>query len=194
MGLRRRLHQCAYQAVSVERLCSDAALKRMIDAELMLLGLDKSIAGLFLTAELEVESRHLSPNLQLIRLLSHFRRLGKRVIAVSDTYFSVDNLHYLMKKVVGESPVDTIYSSSDLGRTKHFGNIFSEIAKLENVDLDRIVHCGDDVRADLAMPRSAGCLAVLLPRPFWIRAMRRVSALHWVLKSLSKGGLNGASA
>jgi len=185
LGLRRRIHQVAYQAVSVEGLNGDAALARMIETQLALLGLDRSAASLFLAAELEVETRRLKPNLPLVRLLSALRESGKRVIAISDTYFSKENLELLVGRTVGNSPIERIYASCDLGLTKHSGLVFSEVAKLEKVTLPRLLHCGDDAHADLAMPRAAGCQAVLLPRPAWVLFLRHLSALRSLCESLA---------
>lgn len=185
LGLRRRIHQVAYQAVSVEALNGDAALARMIETQLALLDLDRSAASVFLAAELEVETRHLTPNLPLVRLLFALRKSGKRVIAISDTYFSKENLELLVGRIVGESPIERIYASCDLGLTKHSGLVFSEVARLEKVTLDRFLHCGDDAHADLAMARAAGCQAVLLPRPAWVRFLRRLSALRSLCGSLA---------
>jgi HAD superfamily hydrolase (TIGR01549 family) len=174
--VRRRVHDSAYRAVALERPDGDATLSRMAEIQALLLGLDKSTISLFIAAELEIERLRLTANKFLCPFLKDLRRQGKRVIAISDTYLSVQNLEDLIRDLVHDSPVQKIYSSSDLGLTKHSGRVFERVATLENVPLGRIVHCGDNEHSDVRMARAAGCQAILLPRPAWMRLSRKLFA------------------
>ncbi len=182
LKLRCLAHDLAYRAVMIERPAGDATLARMIELQLLALGLDRSFAGVFQDAELAVEKGRLHPNKPLLRLLRSFRAAGKRVIAVSDMYFSRGDLDVLLNAVLNEHPVERIYVSSDIGLTKAGGQLMPRIARLEGVSLDRILHCGDHPHADVAMSRAAGCQAVLLGRPAWVHVMRRLSALLFLFR------------
>ncbi len=178
LKLRCMVHDLAYRAVKMERPAGDATLACMIDIQLSLLGLDKSFAGLFLQTELAVEEGRLFPNNPLLRLLRSFRAAGKRIIVVSDMYFSRADLDFLLSTLLRDHPVEWIYVSSDIGLTKDSGQLLLRIAQLERVSPDRILHCGDNPHADMAMARAAGCQAVLLRRPTWVHWVRRLSAMQ----------------
>lgn len=164
VSLRWALHASAYQAVAIERPAGDASLISICRTMTAALGLDEEAAQLLRRTEVEVDGEHLRANRPLIK---HFDRLhddSVRLIVVSDTYYSEEDLRLLLSGVVGEHPFTTIYSSSDIGLTKHSGRIFAEVARRERVVGDRIVHVGDSRVADVEMPRSAGWSAVHLPR------------------------------
>ncbi len=181
LKLRCLVHDLAYRAVMMERPAGDATLAHMIDIQLAMLGLDQSLAGVFVEAELAVEAARLVPNNKLLGLLRSFRAAGKRLVVVSDMYFSRENLDALLRTLLHDHPIDRIYVSADIGLTKHSGRLLSRIAELEHVAPNRILHCGDHPHADVAMSRAAGCQAVLLRRPTWVHALRRLSALQFLL-------------
>lgn len=181
LKLRCLVHDLAYLAVMMERPAGDATLAGMIHIQLAMLGLDQSLAGLFVEAELAVEVGRLVPNTPLLGLLRSFRAAGKRLVVVSDMYFSRENLEFLLRTLLPDHPIDRIYVSSDIGLTKHSGRLLSRIAELEGVAPNRILHCGDHPHADVAMSRAAGCQAVLLRRPTWVHVLRRLSALQFLL-------------
>lgn len=176
LDLRRRVHDLAYRAVALERPDGDATLTRMSELQALLLGLDRSTVPLFIAAELEIERRRLSSNRLLCQYLTKLREQGKRVIAISDTFLSMRNVADLIRDLVPRSPIQKIYTSGDLGMTKQSGRAFYQVASLEGVPLGKIVHCGDHPHSDVAMARAAGCQAVLLRRPAWVRMSRKISA------------------
>jgi HAD superfamily hydrolase (TIGR01549 family) len=173
---RHLVHKLVYRAVGLERPDGDATLVRMAEIQASLAGLEASLVPLFIEAELETECQHLAANKCLREFLSNLRQLGKRVIAISDTYMSAQNIRFLIQNLIEESPIEQVYTSSDLNLTKHSGQIFERVAHLENASCDRIVHCGDNVHSDVAMARAAGCHAIFLPRSTWVKASRKVSA------------------
>jgi FMN phosphatase YigB (HAD superfamily) len=180
-ALRRRTHALAYEAVSLERPDGDATLARMSEIQASLLGLDPSIMELFIAAELDIESRHLTPNHKLIRLVEELRRDGKRVIAVSDMYLSAVEIGQLMTRVTGGIPVQRIYTSCEFGVTKRSSRLFAAVAAAEAVPPERLLHYGDDECADWTMARAARCQAFLFRRPNWMLAARKLAALRFAL-------------
>ncbi len=131
LDVRRRVQGLAYRAVALERPDGDTTLTRICELQALLLGLDKSTVSLFVAAELEVERRRLSRNGPLCAYLASLRKRGKRVIAISDTFLSRQNIEDLIRDLVPGSPIQTIYTSSDLGLTKQSGRIFQHVASLE---------------------------------------------------------------
>jgi FMN phosphatase YigB (HAD superfamily) len=168
---RSLLHDCGYRALAVEGRGGELRLQDIAEnlARLGAIGSPEA----FVAAEREADAARLTPNRPLLAFLNAAARRGKRVVATSDTWYSAADLAILLDKVVGDHPFAAIYASCDLGATKHAGDIFSLVAGKEAIDPMRILHVGDDERADVTKARSAGWTAVHLPRPASVRLARQ---------------------
>jgi predicted HAD superfamily hydrolase len=163
-ALRWSFQESAYRAVAIERPEGEASLSAICSAIAAAAGLDHGAARILHRAEVDVDITHLRPNRPLLTQFDRAARSGMRMIAVSDTYYSADDLCRMLDSVVGAHPIATVYSSADLGLTKHVGRIFAEVARREGVAADRIVHVGDVDRIDVQMAQAASWVAVHLPR------------------------------
>lgn len=172
--MRWNVQQSGYGAVAVERPEGEATLAAMVATLGTTLGLDADGVEVLRTAELEADAGHLRPNLPLLRYYAKLRSAGIRVIALSDIYYSVADVEWLLRRVVGSVPFDEVYVSSELGSAKHIGNAFEEVIRREGVDSSRVVHVGDSASSDVVMARRAGLRAVHVPRSFGHRARRRI--------------------
>jgi FMN phosphatase YigB (HAD superfamily) len=109
-----------------------------------------------LAVELEVEGDLLVPDLDVLALLLAARSAGKRVAAVSDTYFTEDHLRGLLAQpMTAELELDRLFVSCAhrLGKS---GGLF-EIALTElGVAPEQVVHLGDNEEADVRYPRELG--------------------------------------
>jgi predicted HAD superfamily hydrolase len=146
-----------------------------------MLGLPDDCQPLLRQAELMVECKRLRANRHLLAVLRRFAAAGKRVVATSDTYYSGGDLEWLLGRIVGPSSIVRLYSSSDVGLTKHAGGLFAEMAARERVATTRILHCGDDLHADVRMARAAGCQIIHLPRPTAVRLVRKANAVQYAV-------------
>lgn len=162
--LRWDLQVAAYRAVRFERPAGEAALSCICSTMAESLGIGADGAQLLRRSEVDVDIAHLRPNRPLVRFLDHLASTGVRVIAVSDTYYSADDLERILDRVVGPHPIAAIYSSADLGLTKHAGSIFQEVAGRENTPASRFLHVGDAVVPDVDQARAASWQVVHLPR------------------------------
>ena len=63
--------------------------------------------------------------------------------------------------------IAAVYSSADLGLTKHRGGVFAAVA-------ERILHIGDNYQVDVRMAQHAGWHAVHLPRHRWGQVKKTV--------------------
>ncbi|MFC0681415.1 HAD family hydrolase [Lysobacter korlensis] len=162
--LRWSVHSSAYRAVAVERPEGDASLAAIWATIATSLGLEDAAVQTLRDIEVDTDIDHLTANRPLLSVLERAAASGKRVVAVSDTYYSAGDLHRILGKVVGRSPLHAVYSSSDLGSTKHAGGMFARVAELEQTPTSSMLHLGDSWHADVAMARAAGCTAVHLPR------------------------------
>jgi FMN phosphatase YigB (HAD superfamily) len=162
--LRWSLQPTAYRAVAIERPDAEASLAAICRTTAIALGLGERAAPFLQRAEVDVDIEHLRPNRPLLDLLERASRSGTRVIAVSDTYLDRADLHRILDSVVGHHPIAAVYSSTDLGLTKHRGGAFAAVAEREDVSAERILHIGDNYQVDVRMAQHAGWHAVHLPR------------------------------
>ena len=175
--LRWSLQRSAYRAVAIERPDGEASLSAICAVMAQAFGLDGQAAQLLRQSEVDVEMEHLRPNRSLLQLLDRVARSGLRVVAVSDTYLGQDDLWRILDAVAGRTCIAKVYSSSDLGMTKHAGGVFAAVAERENVAAERILHVGDSHQADVAMARSARWNAVHLPRGSWGRSRKTIGKM-----------------
>lgn len=158
------VQRAAYRAVAVERPTGDASLRAMCAAVAATAGLGSTAHHVLARCEVDVDIARLRANRCLVALLAHAATRGARIIVVSDTYYSADDLERILTEVIGSHPVSGIYSSADLGATKHSGSIFARVAAAEGVDPAEILHLGDHPVADGRMAAAAGWRVVAVPR------------------------------
>lgn len=184
--LRWSMQTSAYQAVALERPAGDASLDRVCAVMTDVLGLPPSQAETLRRAEVDTDIRHLRPNRRLLDVLRQIRTAGRRVVAVSDTYYSGTDLHRMLEEVLGLDPFDAVYSSADLGATKHSGSIFEVVATAEHVPPESVVHIGDDRTADLTRARAAAWTPLHVERDRRHHAARRLRRLRIVPLALRR--------
>lgn len=175
--LRWDAHDAAYRAVALVEPTGDAVFSRIAVLMARTLGLDSAAADVIHDAEIEVDIEHLRVNRPLFNALQAARARGTRVVAVSDTYYSSSDLRAMFAAVLPADLYDEVYTSADLGRTKHAGGIFSIVAEQERVEPREVLHIGDHPVADVRNAASAGWRTVHLPRSYAFRAQRLVGAV-----------------
>lgn len=119
-------------------------------------------------AELTQESLSLFPMSYVTNLMHLFANRGKRIIVVSDTYFSSAQLKRFFYKYFQEIEV-SFFTSSEYGTGK-YSDLFPRILKRLKIKANEIVHVGDNFNSDVKIPASLGISAHLLPngsRLFW---------------------------
>lgn len=119
----------------------------------------EALADELIQYELKAHFRLTRVNPLMIELIDTASRLGKRVIAVSDTYLRVEDLAALLR-MHGISNVDHIYASCDLGLTKFHGNLFRHVLRREGIAPRRLLHIGDNRLADIWSARVLGIRAL----------------------------------
>lgn len=184
--LRWTAHDSAYRAVRIEGAGGEATLTAMTRSVATAAGLDARETAQMRAAELEADAAHLRPHDGLLAEIDAARVRGLRVVAVSDTWYSAGDVRTILATVLGRVPVDEVYTSADLGATKHAGGIFAEVVRREGVPGSAIVHVGDDPRADVAQARAAGWTAVHVPRVRVPRATRLPGRLRSVRAVLER--------
>lgn len=96
-------------------------------------------------------------------LLYQFAKaIGKKVIAISDMYFSKTFLRELLKKSGYE--IDDVYVSCDKGLSKSSGKLYTFVAKDLGVSRNSFLHIGDNYDSDVENARKRGFDACFLPK------------------------------
>jgi HAD superfamily hydrolase (TIGR01549 family) len=177
VSMRWTMQASAYRAVAIERPTGEATLSTITRIMATAFGLGPEAAEVLRNTEVQVDCRHLRPNLRLLKEFARVLESGVPVVAVSDTYYSEADLRQILATVVGDHPFRAIYSSADLGATKHAGSIFNRIAELEGVEAERVVHVGDSSTSDVRRASAAGWTPVHLPRTGRYKVVRRLGQL-----------------
>ncbi|MGO9391962.1 HAD family hydrolase [Rhodoblastus sp.] len=179
--LRSRLdvQSAAYRALDAANPNGDVKLSDIHRLQADLLGLPVEAIPIFLDADMAAERRFVRPNAALADILPLARKAGKRVIAVSDTYYPEAVLRRLLAEILGQTPFDAVYASSDWNATKKSGELFARVLRAENVAPGAVLHWGDDRRADELMAASKGVCANWAPRPSHVRFRRKFDAAVW---------------
>ena len=109
-----------------------------------------------LQEELSLEEESSRPILNLKEQIALCRQNGSRIIFISDMYLPSDFIFRILKKHEIAQDSDSIYVSGDIGLTKHSGNLFKYVLKMEGLRPDQLEHWGDNYYSDITIPRKLG--------------------------------------
>lgn len=99
--------------------------------------------------ELQVEKDSFLLNSEIYEIYNYALSKNKKVIAISDMYFTKREIKEFLKHC-GYEKFDEIYVSSDVGKTKYNnGEIFQYVIEKENVAPFKILHIGDNEISDV---------------------------------------------
>jgi FMN phosphatase YigB (HAD superfamily) len=108
--------------------------------------------------ELDAEARHCFGFAPVKALIRRAKERGLKVIIVSDTYLSADQLRTLIGRAAGEETaarIDRIFVSCEHGRAKGAG-LFRDVLHAIGNDPSAILHVGDNRAADHDAPAELG--------------------------------------
>lgn len=126
-------------------------------AEIGGIDLEKSIS--LVSEEFQWDLRLLQPRSPIVEVYNFARESGKRVILVSDTFYSEECIARMLEKC-GISQPDKLYISSELGARKDRGDLW-QMVKAEEADW-KLLHIGDNAVSDVQRPSDAGLQGVLV--------------------------------
>jgi predicted HAD superfamily hydrolase len=121
--------------------------------------------------ELKVEMDLLIPSPDMVALTQRLNSAGRRWIIVSDMYLPT---HFLGSVLIENGIIGwaDMFISGDVGWMKSTGHIWSKIIG-KRYALNRLVHIGDNLNADVRVPVSHGVRTIHYPR---FESNRRVGA------------------
>jgi FMN phosphatase YigB (HAD superfamily) len=191
---RLQAQRLAFRGLSLRGIAGEARLVDIIGRQLTVLGLPPFLAAERLRIELQVEKGSLVANKRLGNILRAHRRAGTRIVAISDTTLPTEGVIELIQYFHGPELVDHVYSSADHGLTKRDGGLFLAAAQRENVPLDRIVHIGDDLLADVQTPAAKGITVYHAPRHAYRRYLRATNGVLTEVGRITRGRARAAKA
>lgn len=136
--------------------------------------------------EFEADVRCCVPQKSLREALERWHRLGRRVVAVSDTRYTKGELIEWFRRcgIVG---IANVYSSADCGVSKFSGKMYAYVSRSEGVTPRGIVHIGDSIAADLLSAAGRGTAVRWSRRPAPLPAVPAAPALGPISSSLEFG-------
>ncbi len=132
--------------------------------------------------ELEIENKVLRPIYSAKNAISKIHGNDKRIIYISDTYLPALFIRYQLQKYGFWQEGDTLYVSSESGRTKNSGGLYDYIAEKERISLIKWRHYGNNLISDYRIPHQKGIRAALLKNDEYSRY-----ELSWISSSVFEG-------
>ncbi|CEF57441.1 HAD superfamily hydrolase-like protein (plasmid) [Acetobacter ghanensis] len=146
--------------------CREGSIKDVVTNIALTIGGGSELASRMLECELDYEATHcLFSNAPLIEAMCRFKRLGGKVLLVSDMYLHQEHIRVLLSKVAPNSlpHIDNIYSSADTVISKRSGLLFPRLAQMGAFPPCATLHIGDSFSSDIQKAREAGMNALYLP-------------------------------
>ncbi len=165
----------AYRHATKVNDCREADYKAILRSVMRGASIPESFQDTLFMLELDYEKKSLKPNSKLISILEMCRHSGKRIIAISDMYYSSGDIFALIDQHVPAGLIQKVYSSSEYGFGKSSGLLYEAVKEDEKVEqYNGWVHCGDNYDSDVSKAKILGINAFYLPRPMIWRLVIRI--------------------
>jgi len=125
--------------------------------------LDPRLIARIRQLELELTAELLVGIPENITRVHRLLEAGKRVVLISDTVFTSNEVKHLLSGIDTRLASCPCYVSADLGLTKHSGELFRHVLQTEGLAPKQLIHLGADDWADVRMARTLGISAELYP-------------------------------
>lgn len=112
--------------------------------------------------EIETEIKMCHCNEMIRPVYEYAKKQNKRVIAVSDMYHSRDTIKTILFNLGYE--MDEIYVSCDYNMTKGNGDLYRKVLELETINVNDVVHFGDNYLSDFSQAKTMGIDAYQTPK------------------------------
>jgi FMN phosphatase YigB (HAD superfamily) len=159
-------HRLAYRMAPAVAGVREASARDIWSAVCRRLGLPEEPAVAVLrAAELTVETRSVRPLHAVWDLVANLHGQGWTTVAVSDMYYSADDLRSLLGAHGDLAVLDDVVTSGDAGRTKATGLL----ADVRHAHRDRArsawLHVGDNLEGEIVPAQQLGATVLHLPLP-----------------------------
>lgn len=118
------------------------------------LSIPKSQKECLMQIEKETEIENCIPNQPMVNILDLCRGRGQKIIITTDMYLDRHTIESILEKIGAE--YDTLFISSEEGKTKLSGELFEVVLKRLKINAGNICHIGDNQITDIKKPRERG--------------------------------------
>ncbi|AWB46184.1 hypothetical protein DCC85_19805 [Paenibacillus sp. CAA11] len=133
--------------------------------------------------EVNSELSVLYTNPEALEVLEKLKALGKKIIVISDMYLEKDVLQRILDNCGLLNHIDDLFVSNTFNLSKGSGRLFQKLAELEHIQLEDILHTGDNFVSDYKMPRKIGVDAV------WYYSKENLNRRNRISKELQNGNI-----
>lgn len=144
--------------------------------------------------EFDLDLKNLGLVQNAAETLQKLKSAGKRLIAVSDMYFTHSQIETILSKLGIARFFEKIFVSVDVGLTKQTGRLFQHVSAELGVSPREIHHIGDNPHSDIKMAGKIGLSATQIDQPDHLRLERpsygRRPDIHVEIADLSKAFLS----
>lgn len=123
--------------------------------------LSDEIINEIMNKEIEVETKLLTPRLDVLEFYNEAVRLNKKIIITSDMYLTEEILKNILI-LKGFKNIDKLYVSSEYKKRKDDKKLFKAI--LNDNQNKKIFHIGDNILSDYSIPKQMGINSVFYPK------------------------------
>ena len=124
------------------------------------LELNDDLANKLQQLELTIETKYLVPIPQADEMLLQARRSHPHVVFISDMYLPSEFIIARLKQHNFWQEGDRLYVSSEIGKSKGKGDLFTHVLQDLQIKPVQLIHTGNSQRSDVDRPRSLGIKAV----------------------------------
>jgi FMN phosphatase YigB (HAD superfamily) len=127
--------------------------------------------------EIGLEARIVQPRAAGVDAVEYARSVGKRVIAISDTYMPRALVEQLLASVGLKQSFDDIYISSERQARKDRGDLWRLVMERERTAPHRWLHIGDNEHSDVQRPSDLGMQTFHFMNPTTLTRLRGFEAM-----------------
>ena len=151
-----RVARNTYQVDGVQ----DLILPVIYDCMRVLEQLTKEQADMLMQLEIKTECGNTLPIWENIKKVKTFAMEGKRVVLISDMYLETKTIRDILVSLDDFFADITMYVSGDIGKTKWAHSLYYYVKDKEQVEFINWHHYGDNLSADVEIPKRLGMDAV----------------------------------
>lgn len=149
--------------------------------------IDPEVANEVLNLEVNTEKRLFIPRKELIESAKYAKKMGKRVILISDTYFERTHVEDILA-FKNLDFFDKIYLSCETGKRKDRGDLWDHIIEKEGIYPSNFMHVGDNEESDIQRIHDRGFHNVIhVMRPSVLFRQSKLGDSLWNRISPSSG-------
>jgi len=140
---------------------------------------DTFTASELLNLEVNTEKRLFIPRIEVIDSAKYAKKMGKRVILVSDTYFERTHVEDILASKNCDF-FDEIYLSCEIGKRKDRGDLWDYVVEKEGIQPFNFMHVGDNEESDIQRIHDRGLPNYIhVMRPSVLFRQSRLGSILW---------------